>query len=568
MVKRILKLFNKDFGNVHHAAILLGVAMFMSQILGLVRDRILASSIGPSQTLDIYYAAFRIPDLLFVTIASLASVTAVAPMLAKYFKDGDGEVEKLKARKFLGDCLTFFTLLLIIASVVVFFAMPILSRLIAPGFDAEAQSELVHMSRIMLASPILLGVSNLLGSVTQLFRRFTVYALSPIVYNLGIIVGIVFFYPTLGIVGLAYGVAIGALLHVSIQVPTLLSLKMLPVIRKDFSLTEVMSVVKTSLPRTMTLSLTTIAMFAIVSIASSLGEGSISRLQFAYNLSAVPVAIIGLSYSVAAFPSLASLFQEGKLDIFASTIANIFRHIIFWSMPVLVLFVVLRAQIVRVILGGGAFTWTDTKLTAAALALFVISIVVNGLFILMTRVFYAAGETRKPLIIASSATVFQIALAYIFTKLYTFSEPARLFLERLFRVEGVPDTGMLMLALTFSIGSFISFFFLFHIVARRYLTRDLVRVIRKTTYDVLFASLLGGVVAYGGLHYFAFAFDLEYLKGVFFQGFLSGVLGIIAMFYTLKVLKNAELEEVSSAIHKKFWKQEVLAPVHHETKEI
>ena len=568
MVKRILKLFNKDFGNVHHAAILLGVAMFTSQILGLIRDRILASTIGPSQTLDIYYAAFRIPDLLFVTIASLASVTAVAPMLARYFKDGDGEVEKLKARKFLGDCLSFFSLILVISCCIVFFLMPYLAHLIAPGFDSAAQAELVQVSRIMLASPLLLGISNLLGSVTQLFRRFVVYALSPILYNLGIIIGVTFFYPTEGIVGLAYGVIIGAVLHVAIQIPTLVSLKMLPIIHRDFSFAEVLSVIKTSLPRTMTLSLTTIAMFAIVSIASMLGEGSISRLQFAYNLSAVPVAIIGLSYSVAAFPSLAHLFQEGKFDIFGSTVANIFRHIIFWSTPVLVLFVVLRAQIVRVILGGGAFTWDDTKLTAAALALFVLSVVVNGLFILMTRVFYAAGETRKPLIVASSATVFQISLAYIFTKLYIFSEPARLFLERLFRVEGVPDTGMLMLALTFSVGSFISFFFLFHIVARRYLTRDLVRAIRTTAFDILFASLLGGLVAYGALHYFAFAFDLEHLKGVFFQGFLSGVLGIIVMFYTLKLLKNVELDEVSSAIHKKFWKQEVLVANEHETKEI
>lgn len=568
MVKKILRLFYKDFGNVHHAAILLGVATLISQILGLVRDRILASSIGPSVTLDTYYAAFRIPDLIFVTIASLASVTAIAPLLARYFKEKNGEHEKNQAREFLGDCVVFFSILLIVSGVIVYCCMPYLSYVIAPGFTDTARHTLIETSRIMLLSPILLGLSNLLGSVTQLFRRFTIYALSPILYNIGIIIGVTILYPRFGIYGLAYGVVIGAVLHVAIQIPTLVMLHMVPIVHTRISLSRVYSVIKISIPRTVTLSLTTLAMFAIISIASSLGEGSISRLQFAYNLSAVPVAIIGLSYSVAAFPSLSYIFQEGKYELFGITVANIFRHIIFWSLPIMILFIVLRAQIVRVILGGGAFTWTDTKLTAAALALFVISIVVNGLFILMTRVFYAAGETKKPLIIASMVTVFQISLAFALTRLYSFSEPLRMFLENIFRVNGVADTSMLMLALTFSIGSFISFFLLFHIIAKRYLTRISVLVIRQTTFEVLFASLLGGVVSYGALHYFAFAFDLERLVGVFSQGFLSGVIGIIVMFYTLKALKNPELIEVSTAIHKKFWHQEVLATQEHETKEI
>ncbi|MBP6912075.1 MAG: hypothetical protein KBB88_02660, partial [Candidatus Pacebacteria bacterium] len=391
---------------------------------------------------------------------------------------------------------------------------------------------------------------------------------SPILYNIGIIIGVTILYPHFGVYGLAYGVVIGAILHVAIQIPTLVILHMTPIVRRHISMSQVYAVIKISVPRTITLSLTTLAMFAIVSIASALGEGSISRLQFAYNLSAVPVAIIGLSYSVAAFPSLSYIFQEGKFDLFGTTVANIFRHIIFWSLPIMILFIVLRAQIVRVILGGGAFTWTDTKLTAAALALFVVSIVVNGLFILMTRVFYAAGETRKPLIIASCVTIFQIALAFALTRLYSFSEPLRVFLEKIFRVNGVADTSMLMLALTFSIGSFISFFLLFHLIAKRYLTRSSVLVIRKTTFQVLLSSVIGGVVSYGALHYFAFAFDLESLAGVFAQGFLSGVIGIIVMFYILRGLKNPELFEVSSAIHKKFWKQEVLQSSEHETKEI
>ena len=171
-MEKILRIFGKEYENINQAALLLGFFAFLSQILALFRDRAFAHFIGPGALLDTYYAAFRVPDLIFISIASLASITVIIPFLVA--KMSDGKVTN-EARKYMNDVFTVFLSVMIFVSIIAFLLMPFLVSLIAPGFPPDLQAKLISISRIMLLSPILMGLSNLFGTITQLFRKFFLF---------------------------------------------------------------------------------------------------------------------------------------------------------------------------------------------------------------------------------------------------------------------------------------------------------------------------------------------------------------------------------------------------------
>src|SRR3989344_6544572 len=191
MVKKFLVfyrgLLDKEVAHINQAALLLGLFAFLSLVLAFLRDRLLAHIFGASTELDIYYAAFRIPDFLFVTVASVVSLSALIPFII------EKEAESLATlRTFISNIFSFFSILIIIVSGLAYFLMPTISSLLFKGFSDQALVEVIFISRILLLSPIILGFSNLFGSLTQAYNRFAIYALAPILYNLGIILGIVF----------------------------------------------------------------------------------------------------------------------------------------------------------------------------------------------------------------------------------------------------------------------------------------------------------------------------------------------------------------------------------------
>ena len=368
MVKRFFRFISQEIGGLHEAAYLLGIFAFLSQILALVRDRLLAFMFGASHSLDIYYAAFRVPDFIFVSIASMVSLSVLIPFLIERLDRGETE-----AKEFIDSIFTVFFFVIGTVAVVAFIFAPFLMRLFFPEFSHDFPT-LISMTRIMLLSPIFLGFSNFLASITQVYKRFFIYALSPIVYNMGIIFGVVVIYPlTHSIQALAWGVAFGAFLHAFIQVPFAMHKSLFPKIKIPFNFQVVKKVFLISLPRTITISSNEIAEFFLVVLAASLSGGAISIFNFSWNLQSVPLSIIGVSYTLAAFPILTRLFTNGETGKFITQMVVSTKHILFWSVPIMTLFIVLRAQIVRVILGSGQFNWSDTKLTAAALALFTVS---------------------------------------------------------------------------------------------------------------------------------------------------------------------------------------------------
>ncbi len=561
MVKRILTFFNKEFHGVNEAALLLGGFAFLSQLLGLIRDRILASVVGVGPTLDIYYAAFRIPDFLYISIASLASITVLMPFLMdKINKDGNG---KEVAQKFLNNIFSAYMLFMLGISLIVALLMPYIAHFIAPGFSDEQTKLLITVSRIMLFSPIFIGLSNLIGTITQLFRNFFIFSLSPIFYNVGILIGIIFIYPYVGVYGLAIGVIIGAVMHLLVQVPTVIKHGFFPKFVSRIVWREVLEVAKLSAPRTLALSCNSIAFVVLIAMASTIGPGSISLFTFSYNLQSVPVGIIGISYSVAAFPILVKSFSMKDMESFIIHIINASRQIIFWSIPVITLMIVLRAQIVRVVLGSSTFSWADTRLTAAAAALFVISLASQSLVLLFVRGYYATSNTKKPLLINVFSSAMIIVFAYLFIYIFRTYPNILLNLELLLRVSDVPGTIMLALPLAYASGSLLNFFLIWFLFKK-----DFLKGASSTLWTTFIQSIAGalviGIVTYACLQIFDDIFVLTTGRGIFLQGFISGIIGISFGVLVLYLMKNKELADLSTTLGHKFWKNRVIAPEQKE----
>lgn len=550
MVRKIFSLIEKEVGGIHNAAYLLGLFALLSQCLALVRDKLLAHEFGAGIMLDVYYSSFRIPDLIFALVASLVSISVLIPFLAKLFENDQDNTE---AKRFLDTIFSAYMMLMVAVSLVTFILMPYLARLIMPNLtDPDLQRELVTLSRILLLQPIALGISNLLGSITQVTRRFFLYALSPLLYNASIIVGIVFFAPRFGLQGIVWGVVAGSILHFAIQLPYMLGIKLLPRFSFRTRWDDIKKVVKLSLPRTITLSLFNVELIFITLYAATMQEGSISIFNFALNLQSVPFAIIGVSYSLAAFPTLSRLFSNGETAKFTKQVEVAARHIIFWSLPITALFIVLRAHIVRVILGSGNFDWDATRLTAACLALFVISLIAQGIELLFIRAYYAAGNTIKPLVINIISSAVTIILPLLFIFIWREYPIFGHFIETLFKVEDVPGAIVLALPLGYSLGTLLNMFVLWF-----YFNRDFkgsLRPLSRTFLHSAGAAVIMGFITYLSLGAMAHYVDTATFFGVFFQAFVSGIIGILAGIGIFSLLRSPELKEVFGIIPGKIFK--------------
>ena len=551
MVKRFLSVIGKEIRGLHEAAYLLAGFALLSSVLALVRDKLLAFTFGAGHSLDIYYAAFRIPDFLFASVGSLVSASIVLPyFISRFAKSREDGVA------FSDGMFTIFFAGMAAVAIVVWIAAPWLVPLVMPGFAHDPSlPDLILSMRIMLFSPIFLGLSNLFSCLTQMRHRFLVYAASPVVYNLGIIIGVLAFYPFLGLAGLALGVALGAFMHLGIQIPFLATEGLVPRLTRRIEWASMWKIVLTAFPRTLTLSANEFAEFVLVSFASLLTVGSISVFNFAWNLQSVPLALIGASYSSAVFPTLSRLIYEKNCKEFLEKMVAAARHIIFWSMPIAILFIVLRAQIVRTILGAGKFDWADTRLTAALLALFVVSTIAQSLIVLFVRAFYAEGKTKRPLYVNAVSAAIIIVLGYLGVHYYYHAPLFRYFIEGVLKVSGQAGTSVLMLALAYSIGTIVNAILHWIVFERAY--PGFTRPVLATLFHSFAASVLMGYASFLSLRIFAGVFPMTKIWGVFMQGFLSGLIGIVVLVITLIILQNREFAEVWRALHRKIWKAPV-----------
>jgi putative peptidoglycan lipid II flippase len=548
----ISNFFRIEPRGVHQAAFLLATTSVANGLLGLFRDRFLAAHFGASRELDIYYAAFRIPDMLFSLSLFFVASTAFIPLFLERKNKSESE-----AKDFYDSLFSIFFLSMGIIIILAFFVMPYATPYVVPGFDAAARAKTLLISRILLLSPLLLGLSNLVSGVVQASRKFLAYALAPIAYNVGIIFGILILSPRYGLAGIAYGVSVGALLHFLVQVPTLIRLHGLPRFRISMG-SKPFQIFRYSFPRATALSLNQLTLFALTALASTLGAGAIAVFNLSNNLYTLPLVVIGLSYSVASFPVMAELALKEDKSLFFEHLLTATRHILFWTMPIAGLFMVLRAHIVRVILGAGAFAWVDTRLTAASLFLFSFAIVTQSLVTLFVRAYYALGKVREPIvynIIASFVTIF---IAVFSVWVMRENESIEIFFGNFLRIGDLRGIQFLSLPLAYSVGALVNALTL-GVSIFRISGREEIQQLWRSARSILIISLVMAASAYSVLKLLGFI-ELSSFTWVFAQG----VCAFLAAFGMGIVLSEAmhvrEYFEIKQALAGRFIKKAPLQP--------
>jgi putative peptidoglycan lipid II flippase len=528
MVERFFNRISAPIRGLHQAAYVLALLTLASQALALLRDRTFAHYFGAGEVLDLYYGAFRVPDLVFALVASLVSAYVLIPRIVG--KDRD------EMRQLLSHSASFLLIVGGGISIALAFFTPQFLSLLYPTFSSSPfYSEFVFLTRLLLLQPIILGISGIITSVTQVHRRFILFALSPVLYNIGIIFGAIFLYPPFGLPGIGIGVLLGALMHAALHIPVLREAGVIPrFVIPSWALMK--SVVRDSIPRSFALSASALTLLALTAIASRIAPGSISVFTLATNLIAVPLSLIGASYAVAAFPALSEHFAKKEQDKFVEVLAASARYITLWSIVFLGLIAVLRAHIVRVILGTGAFDWDATRLTAALLAIFAAGLVAQGLILLFSRAFYATGRSWKPLIYQAVGGVFTV-----FAAIYlVLAAPQGLleWLSALLRVSDVPGTSVLFIALSAAVGQWI--IALWSLAALSKTVPGLSRSLWRPLSHGALAALVGGTATYFTLYIEGGIAPLTTLLAVFTEGFVAGIVGLAVAAGVLMLLKNEE----------------------------
>lgn len=514
--------------SITSAAAIVASFSVLSRLVGFVRDRILAGAFGAGDTLDVYFAAFRIPDLLFQLMVVGALSASFIPLFTKYFERNHRGEEWLLTNKILNLLALGFGILIVIG---IIFINP-LSSVIAPGFDASKQEALAQMARIMFGAQFLLCISMVFGSVLQGAKNFFLYSLAPIFYNIGIIAGVVFFVPVLGEMGLAWGVVFGAFLHLVLQFIGVRALgyRYRPIV--TFRDEDVKYTMKHMVPRVLGLAVNQVNFLLMTVIASTLAVGSVTILQFAYNLNFFAVGVVGVSYAVAAFPTLCELHNQGKLKDVSMTFSRTARQMLLFLVPATILFILLRAQVVRLVVGAGEFDWEATILTANTLGFFVITLTVQSLIYLLIRMFFVRGNTKAPFFYGLiAATVFGLS-AIALTKSF----------------------GVLGLGIAYSLSATVQFLLLWVSLRLKIGSLD-EKVILRSLWKMCLAGLVCAFSVQGMKYLVVDHIALDTFWAVFAQLIIAGGVGSLAYVLSAYALNSQEMIDFVASLKKRFIKQ-------------
>lgn len=412
--RKVLDHLNGQAKNITSAAFLLALTAILSGILGLVRDRLLAGTFGAGDDLDIYYAAFRLPDLVFSLLIASALSGGFIPVFTGYLKKKDGRYEADKDAWYLvNNILNIFLALLIFICLILAVFAPGLVVLLTPGFSPEKMDMTIRLTRIIFLETFLLGISGIFGAILQSFKRFFLFSLTSAIYNIGIIFGILFFAPKFGIIGVAYGVVIGAFLHMAIQLPAIIGTGYRYRNIFDFYHSDSLKILKLMAPRSLTLGIAHINYLAMTMFSSGLAVGSLAIFNLAFNMVTLPEGIIGASFAIAAFPTLCEAFNNKHWHKFKEALSLALRQMLFLTTPIIVFLAILNKQIVGAILGMGKFNLQDINSTAQALQYFAPSLLFDSLTLLLVRAFLARKQTWRPVSIMFFGALIRIFFAIL-----------------------------------------------------------------------------------------------------------------------------------------------------------
>ncbi len=412
--KNSATLFKKRQQDILSAAFVIATSVAISRVLGLVRNRLLAAEFGDNiQLLDSFFAASAIPDAIFEVLIFGTIALAFIPIFSQYLeKDKLEKAWELSSNMISLGIITFTAFMVL----VLIFANQI-AAIVAPGIierDPTTQATIAKLLRIMIFSQFFFVISIFITGVLQSFQRFLIPALASVFYNVGIIISIIFLSPSVGIYAPAFGMILGALLHLVVQMPLALSLgfKFKPIL--DFKNTDVREMFTLMWPRSISLALIRTSDIINIALASTAAVGSIVVLNFAQTLHLVPISMFAGSLAQAALPSLSIEFNAQRYDQFKKIFVQSLHQILFLILPAAAILAILRIPVVRLVFGAAEFPWELTVLTGRTLIAFCVGITAGSVSLLLLRGFHALRDSTTPVKVNVASAILNITLSFTF----------------------------------------------------------------------------------------------------------------------------------------------------------
>ena len=521
---------------IKFAAIILASSTLLSSLLGFLRDRLLNSYYLDSYPdgIDAYTVAFTIPDFMFFILVSGALSVTFIPV----FNQRMAKYNKKSAWELSSSVLNMLALLTLVTSIlIIIFAEPLVKYIVGPGLSESSRSLAISMMRVIAINPFLFAIATVITSIQQAIGRFTFTALAPAIYNIGIIIGTIFFTNGInifgiqlfegGIMGVAMGVAFGSVLQLIIASVGLIGVGFdyqFKIFWKNKGFRKVMKLLPT---RSMDQGLDYVNSIVETNMASRMGAGTVRAYQQGLTLHMMPINLIGVAISTAFFPNLTERLAIGRKDLFRKDLQSALRMITFLALPVAVLFFFLRGYVVSFIKNGG-----DT-LIAGILGVLVISIFARSIYHIAARSFYAMEDTKTPLYISIFAIGLNILLAIVFSTVFKF--------------------GAYGLAWAQSIGALVEIIILLALMKIRIQGLFDIQFISGILRMVV-ASLVAGAVCYLFVVVFPLMDSDERFFSVFPKFCFVGLVSSTAYLFVSKILKLEEAEPIISYIKKIFLK--------------
>lgn len=409
-MNRIWAVIARRQTTVGSAAFVLISMVAASRVLGLVRDRLLSARFAPDE-LGVYFAAFRLPNLIFELLVMGALTSAFIPVFTKYLSHN----KEKEAWRVAATLINVSIIVLFIFSIPVFVWTEAISRFLAPGFSSDQIVQMTAFTRFMIGfqiTPLLVG--NFFTGILQSYNLFLIPALAPVVYNVGIIAGIIVLTPMLGLWAPVVGVSLGAILFMAIQLPLLLRIGYRHSLETNPKVPGVTEVAHLMGPRTLGLAVSQIDTTVDLMLASLLGSRMVTIFNFAQHLQQLPVGLFGATVAQAALPLLSKQLASDNMDEFKKTLSRALHQILFFVLPASALFIVLRIPMVRLVFGAARFDWEATVLTGMTLSTFSISLFAQSISHVLARGFYALYDSKTPVTIGIVAIAVNTILSIIF----------------------------------------------------------------------------------------------------------------------------------------------------------
>ena len=404
----------EDRSNSHaaQAAVLVMVAFIAANLLGLLRQMVINRTFGTSTVMDAYFAAFRVPDLLFHVVAGGALGSAFIPTFTGLLTKDDQTGAWRLASAVVNWVMLASTVL---AALAAWLAPWLTQRFLTPGFAPEQIALTATLMRIMLVSTIVFGVSGMLMGVHHSKRHFLSPALAPVLYNAGIIAGAVALAPRWGVRGLAFGVLLGAGLHLGVQLPALRKYRGQYHLTLGMRNAAVHAVGRLMLPRALGLAISQLNFWVNTVVASGLPTGSLSALTIAFQVFTFPQAVIAQAIATAMFPTFSAQAAQGDTSAMRVSLATSLRGALYLAIPATVGLCLLARPLTSMFFQNRTFSAQSTEMVAWALRWYALGLVSHSVVEIVTRAFYALKDTRTPVTIGMLAVLINVALSLLLT---------------------------------------------------------------------------------------------------------------------------------------------------------